>query len=509
MMDGATDKLRRVAGFFRAHPTLELHLALSLCFLVTRFELHRRGLRFNMILDWMFMDDPSDLRDRLLEALWYGHAFPPGLNLMTGLLYKASEAQVVANAHALFQLFGLTLVNSLFYLCRAMGLTTAAGFALALVFAVLPQTIYFEHLYLYEMPVASLLALAAALFHEALRRQAAARSSFGWWLGCFLACAAIGWIRSTFHLVWFCAVAVLALVFTARGGRRQLLVALVGPAVLLVGVYLKNWVVFGTFAALTWTPGIFTTTTIQKLPSETREAWVREGKVSPFAAISMYSPPRAYLSFFDSPHDDRWPAMLNVLDKPTLGTPNYSHWFFLEINRRRAQDARVYLRERPLEYLSTVKDNTERFLSAGTHWHPRDSEPAGPHYQHRQVLGHYEAAYNRIVHGFPFAPLGLYAFAPLACMWALYRAWVLARDARQEQAAEPRAQGALLAFCLLQIGFASVTSVMFTSGESPRYRFQIEAFIVLLGTLALVAGWERLRAWRRPADGARPATPSP
>jgi 4-amino-4-deoxy-L-arabinose transferase-like glycosyltransferase len=486
MTEGSTDKLPRVVGFFRAHPVLAPHLALTLCFLVSRFELHRRGMRFNMILDWMFMDDPADLRDRLLHALWYGHAFPPGLNLMTGILYKIGEARVVAHAHALFQLFGLVLVNSLFYLGRAMGLTTAAGLGLALVFSLLPQTIYFEHLYLYEMPVASLLALSAALFYEALRRQAAGRSSFGFWLGCFLACTAVGWIRSTFHLVWFCAVTVLAMVFTARGGRRQVAVALVGPAMLLVGVYVKNWAVFGTFAALTWTPGIFTTTTIQKLPNETREAWVLEHKVSPFAAISMYSGPRAYLSFFESPHDDRWPAMLNVLEKPTLGTPNYSHWFFLEINRRRAEDARVYLRERPVEYLSTVKDNTVRFLSAGTHWHPRDAGPEGPHYQHRQVLGAYESAYNDIVHGFP-SPLGLYAFAPLACVWALYRAWVLARDARQEQAAEPRARGALLAFCLLQIGFATVASVMFTSGESPRYRFQIEAFIFLIGALAVAA----------------------
>jgi fucose 4-O-acetylase-like acetyltransferase len=96
------------------------------------------------------------------------------------------------------------------------------------------------------------------------------------------------------------------------------------------------------------------------------------------------------------------------------------------------------------------------------------------------------------VNGFPFAPLGWYAFAPLAWAWALYRAWVLARDAR----------GALLAFCLLQIGFASAASVMFTSGESPRYRFQIEAFIVLLGALAVEACWERVRSWwqqRNPA----------
>lgn len=43
-------------------------------------------------------------------------------------------------------------------------------------------------------------------------------------------------------------------------------------------------------------------------------------------------------------------------------------------------------------------------------WHPRDGTRKSPHFQHREVLGSYETWYNRIVHGFPIALVGLYCF---------------------------------------------------------------------------------------------------
>ena len=43
-------------------------------------------------------------------------------------------------------------------------------------------------------------------------------------------------------------------------------------------------------------------------------------------------------------------------------------------------------------------------FTPSTEWHPLDKTDASPHHQHRQVLGRYEAIYNRVVHGFPVAP---------------------------------------------------------------------------------------------------------
>src|SRR5688500_12662048 len=194
------------------------HVLLSLVFALTRVVLKLAGLGLYFSLDWMFLADPEDLRERLLETVFYFHSFPPGMNLLSGLLLKLSPDHVAGLAAGVLHLSGLVLLNSLFYLCRASGLSSAVAFALSLVFCLIPQAIYFENLYLYTLPIAALLCLSCALFLHASRRP-----SFARWLPFFVVCSAIGWLRSTFHLGWFVLMVVLAVVWHRRYARPILL----------------------------------------------------------------------------------------------------------------------------------------------------------------------------------------------------------------------------------------------------------------------------------------------
>jgi hypothetical protein len=147
------------------------HALVSALFVISRAILHRAGMRLNFILDWMHQSDPEDLRTRLFETLYYSHAYPPGMNLLTGLVLKTSEAHASAVAYAMLYAFGLVLVNSLYYLYRVSGFSEGAALGITVAFSLLPQMIYFEHLYLYTYPTAALLCLAAALFHRAVLRR--------------------------------------------------------------------------------------------------------------------------------------------------------------------------------------------------------------------------------------------------------------------------------------------------------------------------------------------------
>src|SRR5687767_3075486 len=140
---------------------LREHIFLSLIFVVSRAALLWAGIRFDFSLDWMWLGDPADLRDRLLETLYYFHAFPPGMNLMTGILLKLGGSHAAPLALATFWALGLVIVNSLLYLSRVSGLSTRVALGVAVAFSLLPQSIYFEHLYIYEYPIAALLCLAA------------------------------------------------------------------------------------------------------------------------------------------------------------------------------------------------------------------------------------------------------------------------------------------------------------------------------------------------------------
>lgn len=461
---------------FRAHVVLTLLVATS------RLALRAAGLQFYFTLDWMWMSDPADLRDRLLETMFYFHAFTPGMNFVTGVILKLGGSHPEWLALGFFWLLGLVLVNALFYLGRTAGLSTRAALTLALVFTLLPQTIYFEHLYLYETPVTTLLIVAACLFHGALTRS----SSWIAWLAFFAVCATIGLTRTTFHLIWFIAMLGFALMCVDRQARRPVLAGALLPALVLTGLYTKNLLIFGEFAASTFGPSSLTHITISQLPPAIKAAWINEGRIAPVEALSPYAPPREYLALAEVKSARNWPAQMTRLEQPSVSAANFNHWLLLAHQSERRADALYYLRERPLDYLQTVLRGTRDMFSPSTTWHPRDGTDRSPHYQHRQILGWYESFFNRIVHRLP-APVGLYALLPLVCLWTLVQAWTLRTSDRQDV----RLRGALLAFCLFQICYVVAFTNVITFLESSRYRYQVEPFILLLSALAIASVGQR------------------
>jgi hypothetical protein len=262
---------------------------------------------------------------------------------------------------------------------------------------------------------------------------------------------------------------------------------LAAPGLLLFGLYLKNYAVFGVFGATSWGGANVTLATTQRMPREQRSEWIEDGKLSPFAGISVFASPSEYLRFLPPDLHFPWPGT-DELWRPSVDAPNFNHGLYLQVNRQRQKDAAYYIRNEPLEYLSTVFGrNLPGMFSSTTHWHKLDKQPGSPHYDHRQVLGSYERSYDLLVHSWPVPPVGLYVFLPFFCIWAVrcsYRGW---------RSADPgtRARAQLLGFCLLQIGFVVSASSLFSSLESARYRYTVEPFIWAVVVLGLQAAARR------------------
>lgn len=473
------------------------HVLLSVLYISTRLLLYQSGLRFSFSLDWMWLADPADLTRRLSETLFYFHAFPPGINALTGALLKLGGADAATVAHLAFVVLGLILVNSLFYLARAVRLPTRGAAAFSLAFSLMPATIYFEHLYHYEWPVITLLSVAAVLFHRGTRQ-----SSLLVWLAFFATIAAASFTRSTFHLAWFVALAGLAAFLTPRTARRQVVIAAVVPFALLVALYSKNLVLFGDFAASTFGPASYTLVTVNHLPQDVREAWIKDGQLSPYAAISVYAPPRAYSRFFATPVHDEWPPQLTRLEHSGVRAPNFNHWWLLEVHRARRADVMHYLTTRPGEYAATVLGGIRDVFRPSTTWHPRDGGEGSPHFQHRQVLGRYERLFNRAVHDPLLPPFGVYVVLPLLLAWIGLHTRHLVHAADSGE----RAYGALLLFCVFHIVYVVLASSMLTDLESSRYRFQAEWAIWLVAAAGVArlaaAGWRGRHRTTRPAGHA-------
>ncbi len=105
---------------------------------MSRLILYFAGLRFNFSLDWMWLSDPADLQDRLLQTIYYFHAFPPGMDLLSGILLKLGGAHAATLAQLTFWVCGLVLVSSLYYLARAAGLSAPVSFVVVVRVLVAP-----------------------------------------------------------------------------------------------------------------------------------------------------------------------------------------------------------------------------------------------------------------------------------------------------------------------------------------------------------------------------------
>jgi hypothetical protein len=217
---------------------------------------------------------------------------------------------------------------------------------------------------------------------------------------------------------------------------------------------------------------------------------VAEGKLSPYAEISVFASPATYSRFFPNEPHFPWPGT-NELMRKSVNSSNFNHGLFLDINRKRGKDAVYFITHRPSDYLRLVCRNLGKFFSSTTHWHPHDDTPDSPHYGHRQVLGGYERLYDGLVHSWPVKGYGLYVFLPIFFVYALVRG---ARDLLQAEP-ERRAVGALIGFCALQILFITSVSSLFSALEMSRYRYTVEPCIWFVVTSVLVAAYPRARRW--------------
>jgi hypothetical protein len=469
--------MRAAFARLRAIP-LEYRVLVAL-FLVSRVLLRALGLRYSLQFDWMFLDDPATLQHHLFDSFLNFHVYPPGMNLLTGFLLALSPQDISGPAHILFVAMGLVLCTSLLYLLRALAVPRWWALGVTVAFMLTPAVIYFENLYIYTYPVAALVAAAGVCLHRALATGSRVAYSL-----LFVCALLLGVFRSTFHISWFLALLVLTLLLSGRARVRRVLACAAVPLALLVGLYLKNYVRFGSFGATSAGSANLSLVTVFRLPKQVREEWVRMGKLSPMAKISVYAPPRAYLPYFGSAHSDRWPE-LSQLEYST-GVPNYNHWFFMEANRLRRADVRTVLKERPDVYARAVVAGLQQLFGPSTRWHPATGKPKSPHFQHDQVLGGYTKTFERIVHSFPTRPVGLYWLLPVVLAIALGRAWQLRRS-------EARGELAILLYSVFQIVFIVLTSSLFTIGESARYRVEIEALVWCLTAYAVLVLARRAR----------------
>jgi hypothetical protein len=455
------------------------------------------GVRFDpsQLASMQFIDAPL-LANRLLESLWYYHATPPMLNLLTGIGMKLFGQHANWFFVVLFHAIGLLAVLCLYALTRYLSGSRVAGLVTAGVVAFSPSFVLYQNWLQYEFPATSILVLATFALYQFVQTK-----STKWCATFFALLAALALTRSLFHIAWvILIVALLAVVMKERW--RQVVLAAVLPVLVVAAWYGKNYYLFGRFATSTWMGlGLSNISTLM-VPTSELIPLVEQGKLSTWAVISRYEHMDVLFLSRQTP-----PTGIPVLDavRKSNGEFNFNHRDLPIVDRYYTADALAVIREFPSVYvIGLIISNRLYFSPTNMNMFFSDAN--------RQAVRPMEWIFNPLLAGarptsrvvqqphFGFDGPRRYTVEvntgrPLIAAWILVLGFGYARARGGLRAENPntRAAAVVTGFIVLTAAYLYVLSTTIELAENSRYRFEIEPLFIVLAATAITSLVRSLR----------------
>jgi hypothetical protein len=466
-----------------------LYALLAMVFAVSRLGYYLLGVRFDArpVLHYYQFADPELLKHRLFESLFYLHVQPPGWNFYTGAVLKFFPTSYPAVFHFVYLLLGLGICWSIYHLMRLLGVGRWLAFTLSAWFIVSPGVVLFENYMLYELLVSFLLlAAAVALLHFVQD------AGLVWALVFVAALFGLVMVRNFFHLAYFVAiVGALAYLFSAR--RRTVFLCAALPLLAILGLYAKNWILFGSFSGSTWMGMNMDVITSHQLTGTEAREFVRRGVISAVSLVDLGSPIALYGRAIQMPPRTGIPVLDDCVT--STGATNFNCMAFFQVRQIYTRDGLALLRNYPVVFLRSVEAawfsyflppgdfpffdlNRPRIHAIDRFWNLvffGQFKEANNRKELRRLAAHGEGA-SLVLYTGVFLMIGL----PLLWLWGIY---YLLTGLRGKTLEPPAA--ILIGFLLLNIAYITAIANFLSSFESNRYRFPLDAFYLILLGVAL------------------------
>jgi hypothetical protein len=332
---------------------------LLLAFACSRIAIYAAGLRYTdaalRVESWQLLD-PRILKTDLLSGVWHLHSQPPLYNLFSGLLLKLPVGLGTAITVAIWIGLGLCVVMAAFWLLVELSVPVWVSFAVVFV-SVLASPAYwgYENGYSYTYPTVALLTVGSLSLLRFLRSD---RKGLG--ALTFLCFALIILINSHYQLVWLVLVLV-AVILPLRSHWRIVCTVAAVPVLVVLFVYAKDFVMFGTTTTSSWLGMNLAKGTINKAPESELKQLVDQGTLTPIAQVRIFSPPADYVPFVGPLSKTGTPA-LDEGDKSTWNT-NFNNLIYVRVSKAYLHDDLAFIMARPGAYGHSVLLASELWLT--------------------------------------------------------------------------------------------------------------------------------------------------
>lgn len=466
-------------------------------FIVSRPMYWHEGVFFDIRMlgqDWaIHFIEPQLLRERLLESVYFLHSQPPLFNLFLGGMLHAFGTGTADAFAWTYTGMGLLLALCLYGVLVRLTVPRWPSALLTLLFMASPATVLYENWLFYTYPEALLLCASALFFH---RFAASRRAVWAWIFFALLGLLALS--RSTFHLVWYLAMVGLVLATVAQAPRRTVVLAAVGPLLLIVALYAKNAFYFGTFSASSWLGMNFSRVTLEPTPLAERQALVREGTLPPLALAKSFLPLSDYPPEYRRVSGPDVPVLRR--ERKLNGGPNFNHEGYIPLSRDFARASFALVRARPGLYLHHVGRAFRLFFAPASDYpflaSNREQVPGLSEFFNVSLLGMYGASApelrgqwiseEEISERTLWNWVGVFVFGLVAVGGLTWR------ERRSTGGLSP--ESATRLFLAGNILYVTLLSNLIEYLENNRMRYPIDPLVLALGATAVVECLRRLRS---------------
>ena len=470
-------------------------------FAASRWLYYMAGVHFDTKLlksNFQYID-LNLLRTRLWESLWYFQMQPPLPNFVVGLALKAFPEQYGAALHVLYMLIGAASGILMYRVMTLLGVRNGIACGVTIFFLTSPGCVLFENYPMYEYPIMLLLLAGALALHRLLSHPDAASSMLFFGL-----VAALCFLRNLFPLQLL-AIALAGLAWYLRKARWPVLAAGLVPLALVLGLYVKNYAIFGMFSSSSWLGINFgATCTTHNLTGEERQRLLAAGKLPPIARLDDLGAPEMYYPFVGKPA----PTGIPVLDEEhkSYGGENFNNLTYIRVSQAYMQAGLQVMRYAPVAYVRSVAIAWFCYFLPPTDFFQ--------FVENRAAVRPLERAYNLVLFGqfrettrkglremraeghlfslVLYTGIFLMLGLPALLLWAIYTLY--ARIRRGKLSAP---QIGLWSIVLFEIIWIMLVSNFLSSFENNRYRFPTDSLYCVLAALWLES-W--IASKSRPAD---------
>jgi hypothetical protein len=314
------------------------------CFVASRIALHFAGLRYSYAglrgnTSWQLLDTRL-LKTHLISSVWHLQSQPPLYNIVSGIFLKFPTGVGNFLIVAVWTVLALIVAVVSYLLLVDLKIPPFIAAGIVVVFVICSPTYWlYEMSYTYSFLTMAMLTVGFWLLLRFVRSDKA--------LVGFLACscfAAVVFTDSHYQLVWL-VLLIAALCLVLRSRWRSVCTVAAIPLILVVCLFVKDYVMFGTLTTSSWVGMNLARPTLIKAPHAELEQLVHDKTLTPIALIQPWSPADAYRGVAGPLPKTGVPALDQVFKSG--GSINYNNLIFIKVSSDYLHDDLALIRARP------------------------------------------------------------------------------------------------------------------------------------------------------------------